>query len=192
MKPCRAAVLLLTLAGTVSGVTACQSFRTGSGYDQDCKYNLKKRKSYISCIPEGSSSTVIRTLPLQVSGQSLDHLLSSIENYLGTVYRYGGTTPDGFDCSGFVQFLYEKNFRMLLPRTSGELASLGSVVPRKKLQPGDLVFFSIEGHRIDHVGIFIGKNRFAHAAGSGVTVNRLQESYYSSRYACSTRLIKPF
>ena len=79
---------------------------------------------------------------------------------------------------------------MLLPHTTEELATLGTVVPRKQLQRGDLVFFSIGGSRIDHVGIFIGNNSFAHASNSGVIVSRLYERYYDTRYACAARLLR--
>ncbi|NTV99528.1 MAG: C40 family peptidase, partial [Chlorobiaceae bacterium] len=120
----------------VLAITGCQSFDAGKGFDRDCKYSVKNRKSYISCIPTGSASPIIRQLPLKVNGTSLENLFTSIGLSIGTVYRYGGTTPDGFDCSGFVQYLYEQNFRMLLPRTSGELAALGSVVARNSLRPG--------------------------------------------------------
>ena len=138
---------------------------------------------------EGGGSPVTRPLPLKVSERSIKHLVSSIEGRLGTRYRPGGTTPDGFDCSGFVQYLYKDAFRMLLPRTSGELAVLGAMVKKKQLRPGDLVFFSIDGNRIDHVGIFIGGKSFAHASTGGVKVNNIDEHYFFSRYACSARLV---
>ena len=140
-------------------------------------------------MPEGGGSPVTRPLPLKVSERSIKHLVSSIEGRLGTRYRPGGTTPDGFDCSGFVQYLYKDAFRMLLPRTSGELAVLGAMVKKKQLRPGDLVFFSIDGNRIDHVGIFIGGKSFAHASTGGVKVNNIDEHYFFSRYACAARLI---
>lgn len=188
-NPGRTIVLISTAACILFSVTGCQIFRTGSGYDQECKYSLKKRKSYISCIPEEGGSPVTRPLPLKVSERSLEHLFSSIDDHLGTRYRSGGTTPDGFDCSGLVNYLYKINFGMLLPRTSGELALLGSMVPKTRLQPGDLVFFSSDGNRIDHVGIFIGEKSFAHAATGGVKVNNIDEHYFFSRYACAARLI---
>jgi len=187
--PCKTALLFGTLIWILFSVSGCQSFRPGSGYNMESKYSLKKRKSYISCIPEGSSSPVARHLPLKVTEQSLEQLFSSIDDHLGTHYRPGGTTPEGFDCSGFVQYLYKQNFRMLLPRTSGEQALLGTMVPKQHLQPGDLVFFSSDGSRIDHVGIFIGENRFAHAATGGIMVNLLLDRYYSLHYACASHLI---
>ena len=140
-------------------------------------------------MPDGSASPVIKHLPLQVKERSIDQLFSSIDDLLGTHYRSGGTTPEGFDCSGFVQYLYKQNFRILLPRTSGELALLGTMVPKKELQPGDLVFFSSDGSRVDHVGIFIGDNRFAHASTGGVSINKLLDQYYNLHYACASHLI---
>jgi murein DD-endopeptidase / murein LD-carboxypeptidase len=186
----RTLMILGAIACLLFSVTGCQSLFRGSEESRESKYSLKKRKSYISYLPEYGGSAVICHLPLKVPEQSIDQLFSSIDGSIGTAYRPGGSTPDGFDCSGFVSYLYKKNFRMLLPRSAGEQALLGRLVQINELRPGDLVFFSISGSRIDHVGIFVGKNSFAHAASSGVMVNRLAENYYSHRYACAARLIK--
>ena len=140
---------------------------------------------------ERGGSTVIKPLPLKVSERSFDRIFSSIDELLGTSYRSGGSTPDGFDCSGFVQYLYKQQFRMILPRTTAELALLGSVVPENNLRRGDRVFFSIDSNNIDHVGIVIGRNRFTHAARSGVRIDNLFEPYYRSHYAFGARIITP-
>ena len=185
----RTLLLLCTMTAILLNMAGCQSFRSNSWTEPESKYSLKKRKSYISCIAAGSSALVTRPLPLKVPEQSFESFLSSIENSLGTLYRPGGANPDGFDCSGFVGYLYKKHFRMLLPRSSAELASLGTLVEPEKLQPGDLVFFSISGAGIDHVGIFIGHNHFAHAARQGVLISALPERYYQTHFACAARLI---
>jgi cell wall-associated NlpC family hydrolase len=177
------------MIGITLTVTGCQSFRSGTGYRMESKYSLKNRKSHISCRPDGSASAVICPLPLKVTRQSLDQLFSYIDQSLGTRYRLGGASPEGFDCSGLVLYLYKQNFRMILPRTASDLAALGSMVPKNSLRPGDLVFFSNGGRSIDHVGIFVGQESFAHAANSGVKVSRLYERYYESRYAFAARLI---
>ncbi|NTW68703.1 MAG: C40 family peptidase [Chlorobiaceae bacterium] len=190
LKPCRALLLLGVLAGMLFSVTGCQILK-GSGESRESKYSLKKRKSYISCLPEGGGATVRRPLPLRVPDQALNDLFDSIDNALGTSYRSGGSSPDGFDCSGLVTYLYKKNFRMLLPRTAGEQALLGPLVEKKNLEAGDLLFFSIRGGRIDHVGIFMGNDSFAHASVGGVMINRLIESYYLRRYICAARIIQP-
>ena len=183
--------LLSLIALTLFSLSCCQSFRAGSGYNFESKYSLKKRKTHISCTAERGGSAVIKPLPLKVSGQTFDRLFSSIDELLGTTYRSGGSTPDGFDCSGFVQYLYKQQFRMILPRTTGELALLGSVLPESNLKRGDLVFFSIDGNNIDHVGIITGWNRFTHAARSGIRVDELFEPYYRARYAFGERIITP-
>ena len=185
----RILLLLCALIGTAIAVTGCQSSWSGSGYRMESKYSLKNRKSHISCRTERGGSTLTCALPLKVSRQSLDQLFSSIDESLGTRYRYGGASPEGFDCSGLVLYLYGKNFRMILPRTASDLAALGSIVPKKSLRPGDLVFFSNGGRSIDHVGIVVGQESFAHAANSGVKINRLYERYYESHYAFASRLI---
>jgi len=191
MTPFKTAILLCTVVGTMFGISSCQSFQTGSGYNFESKYSLKKRKTHISCMAERGGSTVIKPLPLKVSERSFDRIFSSIDELLGTSYRSGGSTPDGFDCSGFVQYLYKQQFRMILPRTTAELALLGSVVPENNLRRGDLVFFSIDSNNIDHVGIVIGRNRFTHAARSGVRIDNLFEPYYRSHYAFGARIITP-
>jgi murein DD-endopeptidase / murein LD-carboxypeptidase len=185
----KTAVLLCTITGILFAVSGCQSSWSGSGYRMESKYSLKYRKSHISCRPEGSSSALTCALPLRVTQQSLDNLFSSIDESLGTRYRYGGSSPDGFDCSGLVLYLYQKNFRMILPRTASDLAALGTIVQKNSLRPGDLVFFSNEGRNIDHVGIFVGQKSFAHASRNGVKFSHLYERYYESHYAFAARLI---
>ncbi len=181
----------LLIFGLLSGLTGCSSISTGSRYDPDCKYSLKKRKTYISRFVPGNPEPVKEELPVKVSGQSMEQLFTSVRERLGTAYRWGGTALDGFDCSGFVQYLYEDSFQLLMPRTSSDMATLGKVVPRKQLKPGDLVFFSNGGKTIDHVGVYIGENRFAHVStSSGVRVDRLDSRYFDKRYACAARIIK--
>lgn len=185
----RTAILLCVAIGPALSTSSCQMVRTGSGYDKEWKYSLKKRKSHISCALEEGGQPVIRPLPMRVSGESFDRLFLSLDELLGTPYRSGGSAPDGFDCSGLVQYLYKQQFLMILPRTAEELALLGSVVPEMTQRRGDLVFFSIEGQRIDHVGIFLGGNRFAHAANNGVRIDNLRDTYYGRRYVLSSRII---
>lgn len=179
------ALLLATLAG-------CSSSLTGSRYDPDCKYSLKKRKTHISRIMPGTALPVREELPVKVPEHAIERLFSSVRAQLGTEYRWGGTSLGGFDCSGFVKYLYEESFQLLMPRTSADMASLGRVVPRMKLRPGDLVFFSNTGKTIDHVGIYMGDNSFAHVSTSrGVRIDRLDSQYYDRRYACAARIIMP-
>jgi len=100
---------------------------------------------------------------------SAARVLPTAERYLGVRYRWGGTSPrTGFDCSGFVQYVFAKHGARL-PRTSREMASSGKRLRPiwSALQPGDLVMFAEPGKRISHVAIYAGRRRIIHASGSG-------------------------
>jgi cell wall-associated NlpC family hydrolase len=100
---------------------------------------------------------------------SAARVIPTAERYLGTPYRYGGTSPaTGFDCSGFVQYVFARN-AVRLPRTSRQQAKVGAPMPRDwtRLAPGDLVMFSERGEPISHVAIYAGKHRIIHATSSG-------------------------
>lgn len=178
---------ILALSCLMLTLGACQSTLSLSDR-MEAKYSLKKRKTSISRLwPQGPEPC---RLPVQVSGRAYQAMLDSIEETKGIKYRYGGTTPEGFDCSGFVQYLYSLSFQLMLPRTSGELALVGPIIRRERLQPGDLVFFAA-GDDITHVGVYIGNERFAHASSkAGISVNTLFQSYYSAHFAFGTRIIR--
>jgi cell wall-associated NlpC family hydrolase len=113
--------------------------------------------------------------------------------YLGVPYRFGGDTPDsGFDCSGFVRWVYREQPKVELPRASQEMARFAapSVEPQA-LRAGDLVFFRIRGSRISHVGIYIGDERFVHAPSRGgrVRIDRLDDRYWQRRFAGAKRVL---
>jgi cell wall-associated NlpC family hydrolase len=103
------------------------------------------------------------------SGSSARRVIPTAERYIGTPYRWGGTSPNtGFDCSGFVQYVFAKH-GVKLPRTSRQQAQVGSYMPARfsALAPGDLVMFAEDGSNISHVAIYAGGNRIIHATSSG-------------------------
>ena len=101
---------------------------------------------------------------------------------IGVPYRYGGDSTSGFDCSGLVQYAYHQAGRTV-PRTTGQLWDGTSPVRRDALQPGDVLFFQIEG-KMSHVGLYVGGGEFVHAPSSGrrVSVETLDAPFYAAAF----------
>jgi hypothetical protein len=118
-------------------------------------------------------------------------VLTALANGLRDIrYRRGGREPaTGFDCSGFVRYVFQHSLNVELPASSAAQFLTGLKIDRKQLEEGDLVFFRTEGKRISHVGIYLGDGRFIHAPSSGkrVSVSSLAEAYWSKRYAGAKR-----
>ena len=151
--------------------------------------NVEVGNAYVLVLGKNNCSGLkVIKFSIDVSGESIAEYASSNE-FLGIPYVWGGTTKDGFDCSGFVQYVYYQ-FGYSLNRTADTQAMQGKYVDQSELQPGDLVFFSGYGH----VGIYIGEGKFVHASTSGIKVSSLVDdetdgTYYANRYCGATRII---
>ncbi len=123
------------------------------------------------------------------SSVSSTKIVSSAKNLVGIKYSYGGTTKAGFDCSGFVGYVYKAN-GVKLPRTASGMYSTGKSVKKADLKTGDLVFFNTSGKGVSHVGMYIGNGKFIHASTSkGVRVDKLNDPYYwGKKYVGSKRV----
>ncbi len=111
----------------------------------------------------------------------------------GSPYQFGGADPrSGFDCSGFVRYVFEQH-DVDLPRTVAEQSRVGRRVRRSDLEAGDLVFFATTGPGPTHVGILIDADRFVHAPDTGavVRVERVDSSYWSPRFTGARRVLRP-
>ena len=109
----------------------------------------------------------------------------------GIQYKYGGNSPaTGFDCSGFVRYVFRNAANLILPPTARAIAQIGKSVKKDELQPGDLVFFNTLKSAFSHVGIYLGDNKFIHAPSKGksVQVESMQNSYWSIRFEGAQRL----
>jgi cell wall-associated NlpC family hydrolase len=112
-----------------------------------------------------------------------------IDKAIGTKYVSGGVSTNGFDCSGFTMYVFDK-IGINLPHQSGSQYEMGTAVSRDEMRPGDLVFFNTSGKGISHVGIYVGDGEFAHASSSrGVTISSLSDSYYVNRYVGAKRIM---
>lgn len=108
-----------------------------------------------------------------------------------TPYQYGGKSRvNGFDCSGFVQFVFRNSLGLQLPRTSSEMSRLGMPLDARQLQPGDLVFFNTTHSPYSHVGIFVGENRFVHSpkTGKAIMLTSLNDKYWRAHYSGARRV----
>lgn len=118
-------------------------------------------------------------------------VIADARSFTGVAYRPGGAQPDGFDCSGFVQYLYGQQ-GIRLPRTAADQFDAGTRVSASRIAPGDLVFFRTSGRRVSHVGVALGDGTFLHApnVGQRVRVDHLDDSYWSRRFAGARRVTR--
>lgn len=125
--------------------------------------------------------------------QTAQPLLKAL-SMLGTPYKYGGNKPGkGMDCSGFVRHVYKESSNVSLPRSAREMSQEGVAVAEADLRPGDLVFFNTLKKPFSHVGIYAGNGEFVHASSrrsKQVTVSRLHDPYWSSRFNGARRVLQ--
>ncbi|MFH1571024.1 MAG: NlpC/P60 family protein [Gemmatimonadota bacterium] len=145
---------------------------------------------------EGGGDAVARDLGVRRAAfraGDRGRLMDAVEGYLGVPYRWGGTTREGKDCSALTRAVYRQAYGLELPRTSGQMYRLGRPVSRRQdLLPGDLVFFRLgeSGPGVSHVGVYMGRGRFAHASVSrGGVIDPLGDPYFAARYAGARRLL---
>lgn len=126
----------------------------------------------------------------QYSFSEGERIVATAEKYLGVPYVWGGTSPSGFDCSGFTQYVFAE-CGYYIYRLADQQYYNGTHVSYSELQPGDLVFFerTYDEAGITHVAIYMGGGQIIHAASGGVKISSLSESYYASRYYGATRIV---
>ena len=131
-----------------------------------------------------------------ISEKDRKKLLEDAKYFKGGKYVWGGTTPQGFDCSGYVQYLYKKH-NINLPRTAWAQSKKGHHVNKNNLQKGDLLFFLTDKKRgipVTHVGIYLGNSEFIHAASKkkGIIISPLHYGYYNDTFVTARRVTKHF
>ncbi len=148
---------------------------------QDTIYHPTTSYSFIDEFEKGYYS--------QLTGVEINYicnttLYGSIEDWLGTPYRYSGTTRKGVDCSAFVRAVYQETFEHSFHGNSLAYYRASTPVKKEHLEEGDLVFFRINRNKtISHVGVFLGNDKFAHASRSrGVVISDLKSPYYRKHF----------
>lgn len=137
--------------------------------------------------PIGISQVVMKSMPVAVQ-----NLLQYALSNEGVIYHKGGTTPEnGFDCSGFVRYVFDQVQGVTLPHSAQALSQIGDRIKTTDLLPGDLVFFRFMRSTISHVGIYLGNNEFIHASSTrtgSVVISNLTDSYWAKHFALVRRL----
>lgn len=152
-----------------------------------------RRASKIKNKPRISSKTKAKAeaIASEISFDLPENFEQEISRLFGLRYRRGGEGNTGIDCSGLVNKVYSRVFGIDLPRSSSELSRLSIMekISSEELKVGDLVFFGPRRKRVNHVGIYLSSGHFLHASSSeGVTISRMDDSYWQSRYMFSKRV----
>lgn len=118
-----------------------------------------------------------------------ESIIAEAKRHIGTPYQWGGTNPSGFDCSGYMNYVFKKS-GVELPRTAAQQYGVGTPVAKANLQKGDLVFFT-HGSGIQHNGLYIGNGKFIHSSTShGVMISNINDPYYwKDRYVGAKRVL---
>lgn len=154
------------------------------------KKDIKSRLS----ANENSEDFIINT---NDSSYLVEQLINAATDNLGARYRSGGSSPEGFDCSGFIFYTFSK-FDIILPRSSNEMSNLGTVLNSNEIKKGDLIFFRTNGRKvINHVGMVVeileDEIKFIHSATSkGVIISSTKEPYYNRTFAQVNRVYSAF
>ena len=147
------------------------------------------RKIYKKAAGMFLAAMLCLTLPSAVHAAAHDHVIHTARQYLGVPYVYGGSSPSGFDCSGFVQYVYAQS-GISLPRTADVQFTAGTPVSKADLRPGDLVFFASDYVNISHVGIYVGDSQMVHASTTyGIAYDDLRRDYRVSHYVGACRVL---
>ncbi|MEI7597506.1 MAG: C40 family peptidase [Bacteroidota bacterium] len=156
-----------------------------------------------SCITSNNSAKVIKPasnnnfiasysakLGIQLNGSENKLLITTIADWMGTPYLFGGCTKEGTDCSCLVKTIYSIVYNKNLARSANDMFLNDiNIIKKEQIREGDLVFFKIDSSKPSHVGIYIKNNKFVHATTSkGVIINSLDEAYYTKCFIDAGRV----
>lgn len=168
------------------------------------KKNIKRDLLAKQVIPSSNQKQILKindqnesdiVIAKEDSNYLIEQLINSASDNLGTAYRAGGTTSAGFDCSGLMYSTFKK-FDITLPRSSYEMAEVGTQIDPENAKKGDLIFFINRGQRrINHVGMIVevsgNEIKFIHSStNGGVMISSLKESYYGRTFKQINRIIQ--
>ena len=147
---------------------------------------------FVQCAEDSEDTTYLPGYTMQQTLTLRHAVLDEAKKYIGVRYSSGGTTPRGFDCSGYTQYVFAQIGINILRHERAQMEN-SIIIPKEEMQCGDLVIFSNTGDNggfASHVGIYIGNNQVIHASSSkGITISDLDSYYYAKHYQCSRRIL---
>jgi len=152
--------------------------------------NKDSQKKPLFFVDGQSTGVTPSASALNGTSSTASKIVATAKKYIGVPYVWGGTTPSGFDCSGFTQYVFRQH-GVTLPRTTTEQYKIGSYVSKSNLKVGDLVFLQNTYRQgISHVGIYVGDGKMIHASSSkGIVISDLSSSYYVKHYYGARRVL---
>lgn len=177
--------------------------KKGSFYKVDC-YDMvgyipksqvrvtENEEYFVQCIVDSSETVKLPSYTMQQTLTLRHNVLEEAKKYIGIRYVSGGSTPRGFDCSGYTQYVF-RNIGVDIFRHELDQMTNSIIIPKEEMQCGDLVLFSYTGENggfASHIGIYVGNNKVIHASSSkGITISDLDAPYYAKHYQCSRRIL---
>jgi cell wall-associated NlpC family hydrolase len=161
-------------------------YKFGGNSNEVCSANTFAQQQELAAEPAQESNAPA------IEHNTMSNLISYAKTLLNTPYKFGGNSPEsGFDCSGFVRYVYKKSVGWLLPHSSSEISHEGEKLQASDLAPGDLVFYNTRHKPFSHVGIYIGDNKFIHSPSEGrsIEVINMREKYWRTRYNGARRIL---
>ncbi len=191
--------LLFPLLATLALMQSCESVKAFLAKDleeEDFTMGELYVDEYVKEVPfvpvvseEARRSGNVNALGLERREGDNEQLYSAIQEWMGTPYKYGGTTKSGVDCSAFVGNIVRQVYKINLHRVANDMLQDVTVVSKNELREGDLVFFTNSKGRVSHVGIYLRDGMFAHSSTSrGVIISRLTDTYWSKHFHQAGRI----
>ena len=180
--------------------TSCEAVRNFLSRDleeEDYSVGQLYVDEYVSEVPyvptpsaEANAAGRVNALGIERSPDDNEQLYDAIEAWMGTPYKYGGTTKEGVDCSAFVGHIYQEVYQRRLHRVANDMQQDARLITKSELREGDIVFFTNSKGRVSHVGIYLKDGLFVHSSTSrGVIISRLDDSYWSKHFYKGGRVL---
>jgi len=175
MKPIPYSFLLLSV---LMFMVSCRSAKVSTVKHSDPKPTAFQKEKYEKAMGIDLPNTIN------------PDFIKFVSDWIGAPYKYGGNTPLGTDCSGFVNATYQTVFKKSIARSSAQLYADARRIKENEAQEGDLIFFTIQGEKVSHVGMHITGNYFIHASTKkGVVINSNEEPYYKQHFKGYGRIL---